>query len=154
MAFGQVCAKKSGHLNCLARHSDAVLGLFALLSQCDDFAGRHCILLWLRECTGQGGVPRSVFCGRNRSGHSAVHGGAVAKSAAWRSQRWAVDALASARAGRRMAKDMGRTGAIKVRITEELKAAIRELAAKDARIMSAWIELALKRAVEEAKRKK
>jgi hypothetical protein len=54
----------------------------------------------------------------------------------------------------RMAKGMGRTEAIKVRITEELKAAIRELAAKDARTMSAWIELALKRAVEEAKRKK
>jgi hypothetical protein len=53
-----------------------------------------------------------------------------------------------------MAKGMGRTEAIKVRITEELKAAIRELAAKDARTMSAWIELALKRAVEEAKRKK
>ena len=45
----------------------------------------------------------------------------------------------------------GWSGAI---ITEELKAAIRELAAKDNRTMSAWIELALKRAVEEAKRKK
>jgi predicted HicB family RNase H-like nuclease len=53
-----------------------------------------------------------------------------------------------------MAKKSGRTEAIKVRITKELRAAIEELAAKDSRSLSSWIEVALKRAVEEAKRKK
>jgi predicted HicB family RNase H-like nuclease len=53
-----------------------------------------------------------------------------------------------------MAKGTGRTEAIKVRITKELRAAIEELAAKDNRSLSSWIETALKRVVDQAKRKK
>jgi predicted HicB family RNase H-like nuclease len=46
-----------------------------------------------------------------------------------------------------------KTEAIKVRITAELRAAVEELAAKDDRSLSSWIEVAIKRAVEDAKRK-
>jgi hypothetical protein len=53
-----------------------------------------------------------------------------------------------------MAKKAARTESIKVWVTPDMRAAIEELAAKDDRTMSAWIELALKRAIEEAKRKK
>jgi hypothetical protein len=47
-----------------------------------------------------------------------------------------------------------RAESIRVRVTPKLRADIEELAALDSRTMSAWIELALKRVVEEAKRKK
>ena len=53
-----------------------------------------------------------------------------------------------------MAKRSARTEAIKLRITKELRAAIEELAAKDNRSLSSWIETALMRAVEEAKKRK
>jgi len=49
---------------------------------------------------------------------------------------------------------IGRIASIKVWVTPEMRADIEELAAKDDRTMSAWIELALRRAIEEAKKRK
>ena len=53
-----------------------------------------------------------------------------------------------------MAKKVAKTESIKVWVTPDMRADIEQLAAKDDRTMSAWIELALRRAIEEAKRKK
>ena len=43
---------------------------------------------------------------------------------------------------------------MRVRVSTELRKAIEELAAKDNRIMSSWIETTLKNTIEEARRKK
>jgi hypothetical protein len=53
-----------------------------------------------------------------------------------------------------MAKKTARTENIKVWVTPDMRSDIEELSKKDDRTMSAWIELALRRAIEEAKRKK